>query len=53
MSMSLFESHIHKLLVRVWHGQKLELVNTPRGKIGDFERVCRMADFVAVGSIEP
>jgi len=54
MPMSLLESHIHKLLVRAWHGQKLELANTSRDKTEGFGRMRRrMADFVAVGSIEP
>jgi hypothetical protein len=54
MPTSLLESHIHKLLVRAWHGQKLELANTSRDRIEGFERMRRhMADFVAVESIEP
>ena len=48
------ESHIRRLLVRAWHGQKPELANTWRDRIEGFERMRRrMADFVAVGSIGP
>jgi hypothetical protein len=54
MLMSQLESHIHKLLVKEWHGLRLEPANTSRDKIEGFAQMRRrMAGFVAGGNTEP
>jgi hypothetical protein len=56
MLKSQLESYIHKLLVKVWHGQRLEPVNMSRDRTEGFGQMSRhMAGFVVVvvGSTEP